>query len=297
MSANVLTALMLLFLAGSIYFWQKSEDLTEEKDLSEQRADSLLSVRLQLEGDIRSLNRQLETSTDEAAYLSQRLDNTQSLVGNRDRIINKFRQTSLDQKHTIRRLNQTITGVTTARDSLDNVMEAIRDKISWLTDSNNLLISQNKELNQQIKNLHTSLLTKAPQSAITGDAFRVEAIKRNRKETAKAKKVHALTISLSIPTELQLNGTQEVYLSLTDEHRNAMVPALQTSTVMLADVNEVIPVHAMQEVNFDRNPQRISFSIKPSEGVKPGLYRASVFTKNTYLGSVEFQFRDSFLFF
>ncbi|MBC7571172.1 MAG: hypothetical protein H7319_15755, partial [Spirosoma sp.] len=56
-------------------------------------------------------------------------------------------------------------------------------------------------------------------------------------------------------------------------------------------------VHASQAVNFGQNPQRISFTITPATNVKPGVYRASVYTKDRYLGATEFGLRDSFWFF
>jgi hypothetical protein len=132
---------------------------------------------------------------------------------------------------------------------------------------------------------------------LTGDGFRVEAVKSNQKETAKAKKVDALTISLTVPAELALTGQQTVYLSLTNEERTTAMPPLRSETINLSTTNEVVPVHAMQTVSFGQTEQRIVFRIEPQAALKPGLYRASVYTRTAYLGSVEFRFRDSFWFF
>lgn len=183
------------------------------------------------------------------------------------------------------------------RDSLTNQMEAMQDKIDWLMKANNLLISQNKELQKKVSTLNTTLATKVPRSVITGDAFLVEATKANRKATAKAKKIRSLTISFGLPADIDLEKTKEIYLSLTNEQHRAMIPSLRTATITLPDVNEIIPVHAAQTVDFNRKPQRISFGIDPGTNLRPGIYRASVYTKAAYLGSVEFRLRDSFLFF
>ena len=145
--------------------------------------------------------------------------------------------------------------------------------------------------------LKADLQTKVPRTALTGDAFRIETVKGNEKETAKAKKVDALMVSLSVPSEMGLTGTQEVYLSLTDEQNNGIMPTKNSSTVTLSGKNEVVPVHATQSVNFDKNPQRISFSVNPDSAIKPGIYRASVYTKDAYLGTAEFRLRNSFWFF
>jgi cell division protein FtsL len=295
-----LSALAALLLIGGIYFWNKSGKLTRQNDLIEQQADSLLSVKLQLEGDIRGLNSQLETASDEKTSLDKRVEDLNTQLTNRDRAMTQLRQSNLGRTRTIQGLNRNIATMTTKRDSLKSQMEAVQNKITWLTDANTKLTSQNDELSplkQQVADLKADLQTKVPRTALTGDAFRVETVKSNQKETAKAKKVNTLMVSLSVPAEMGLTGTQEVYLSLTDEQNNGIMPSQNTSTVTLSGKNEVVPVNATQSVNFDKNPQRISFNVSPDSNIKPGIYRASVYTKNAYLGTAEFRLRDSFWFF
>ena len=53
--AWILATLIGLGIAGGLY-WTNNRKLTTRFDQTEQRADSLLSVKLQLEGDIRDLN-------------------------------------------------------------------------------------------------------------------------------------------------------------------------------------------------------------------------------------------------
>jgi cell division protein FtsL len=296
-----LSALAALLLIGGVYFWNKSGELTRQNDLIEQRADSLLSVKLQLEGDIRGLNSQIETTSDEKNSLDKRVEDLNTQLTNRDRAVTQLRQSNLGRTRTIQGLNRNIATMTTKRDSLESQMEAVQNKITWLTDANTKLTSQNDELSplkQQVADLRADLQTKVPRTALTGDAFRIETVKGNEKETAKAKKVNTLMVSLSVPAEMGLTGTQEVYLSLTDEQNNGdIVPMQNSSTITLSGKNEVVPVHATQSVNFDKNPQRISFSVSPGSPIKPGIYRASVYTKNAYLGTAEFRLRDSFWFF
>lgn len=294
--AWILATLIGLGLAGGLY-WDNNRQLTSRYDQAEQRADSLLSVKFQLEGDNRDLQRQLETAADDKSYLNNRINELHEQVSQRDRIMNILRRTNTGQTRTIRNLNQDLGQLTTVRDSLESQMVAMHDKINWQSNSNALLLKQKNELEQQQQNLDARMVTMVPRSAITGDAFRVEVSKSNKKVTAKAKKLNTLTVSLNVPAALKLDGMQPVYLSMTDEQQKPMMPALRDATITLPDVNEVIPVHATQAVNFARNPQRISFTLTPEAGVKPGTYRASVFTKDAYLGSVEFRLRDSFWFF
>ncbi len=295
--AWLLGSLALVLLAGGIYFWNGNKALTRETDRAERRADSLLSVRLQLETDMRQLNNQLATAQKANTELVNRATMANRQLIQTDARLRDLRRGNASRVLTIRDLNRNLTDLTTRRDSMGNQMNAMRDKIGWLADSNTVYQQRNGQLGGAVAQLNQTLLTMVPRATLTGDGFRVEAVKSNQKETAKAKKVDALTISFNIPAELGLTGQQEVFLSLTDEGRNAVLPPLRTETVNLSTLNEQVPVHAQQTVAFESGQQRIAFRLAPGTTLKPGLYRAAVYTKNQYLGAVEFRFRDSFWFF
>ncbi|GAB4020722.1 hypothetical protein GCM10028808_63160 [Spirosoma migulaei] len=292
----ILAMLLTLGVVGGLYL-DKTRTLVDRFDQEERRADSLLSVKFQLEGDVRSLTSQLETATSENESLGKRISALHGQLYKRDALERQLRQQNRLRTGTIYGLHHNLDSMTTIRDSLENQLAAMNDKISWLTDSNGLLFKEAKELQQKINDLNTTLQTKVPRSAITGDEFMVESTKGNHKETAKAKKVNTVTISLNVPPELQLDSIQEVFVSLTDPQHNPVMPPLRTETVVLETVNEVVPVHAIQRVIFTGKPTRISIRLTPDKPLKPGIYRASVYTKNAYLGSVDFRLRDSFWFF
>ncbi|GAB3939655.1 hypothetical protein GCM10028805_00390 [Spirosoma harenae] len=294
--AWILALLIGLGVAGGMY-WKNNQTLTRRYDQAEQRADSLLSVKFLLEGDNRELKRQLETVADDNTYLDRRIKTLHGQLAKSDGVVAGLYRKKTAQSYTIRNLADSLAELQVIRDSLEHQLMAMRDKINWQSQSNTLLAKEKKELEQKQKDLNTRILTMVPRSAMTGDAFRVDVSKSNKKVTAKAKKATTLTISLNVPTSLNLEGKQELYMSLTDQQRQPMTPALRNTTIILPDMNEVIPVHAEQTVNFSRSPQRISFRFTSDAVVKPGTYRASVFTKDAYLGSVEFQLRDSFWFF
>lgn len=295
--AWVLGGLSLVLLAGGIYVWNGNKALTRQNDRTERRADSLLSVRLQLETDMGKPNEELATAKVDNTELNKRIEDANRRLTQNNASLSELRRGSAGRMLTIRELNRNLTDLTTQRDSLGNQMSAMGEKIGWLTDSSTVYQTRSAELGQEVAQLNSILLTMVPRTALTGDGFRVEAVKANRKETAKAKKVDALTISLNVPAGMNLTGRQDVYLSLTDEGRKAALPPLRTETVSLATTSEVIPVHAVQAVTFGPGQQRITFRLDPDADLKPGVYRAAVYTKNAYVGSVEFRFRDSFWFF
>ncbi len=294
---TALAVSLIALVAVGYYYTTKSHTLLTQTDRFEQRADSLLSAKLQLEGDVRWLNKQLTTAKTENSDLTNDLARVnQHLTDNQTRQ-RALRQRNTGRTLTIQALNQNLTQLTGTRDSLTAQMNAMHDKIDWQQDSTESLQNQQYALQQKLDVADARFVTMVPRSAVTGDDFRVEATKANDRLTAKAKKVNALTISFAVPAQAGLTGTQAVFLSLTNEHHKPALTPLRTETVALPGVNEVVPVQAMQTVDFTKNPRRISFQLDLADAIKPGLYRASVYTKGGYLGSVEFRFRDSFWFF
>ncbi|CCH55947.1 hypothetical protein BN8_05247 [Fibrisoma limi BUZ 3] len=299
-SSGTMTALIIglvLLLGGGIYFWNKSRNLAARSDRTEQQADSLLAVKLRLDNDMRVLNEQLATAKEDNTELNRRMEMADSQLNRTNASLRELRRSNIGRTRTIENLNREVEQLTVTRDSLTTQTGALQDKINWQNQSNELLINQQKELQDKVTALDARIVTMVPRSSLTGDGFRVEAVKPNDKVTAKAKKTDALTISLNIPAEMRLEGLEEVYLSLTNDRQQAAIPPLRTETIALSDKNEVIPVHAVQNVNFAKTPMRVSFRLEPDADIQPGTYRASVYTNDRYLGSVEFQLRDSFWFF
>lgn len=282
--AGVMAALLVLFVAGSIYYWDKSQGLAKEKSNIEKQANSQLSAKSR---NINNLSNQLATAKKDNQSLTGKMQEANSLLSQKD---NKLQQLRTSNAYKLKALSDSMqVGVTNLND--------LRSQTQGLTDEKESLTNQNTELNNQVASLNEKLQTMVPRNTLTVDGFRVVAIKRNDKETAKAKKVHTLTVSFTIPSELGLSGTQEVFLSLTDLQGNVFMTPLQTSTITSPDLDKTFPVHAVKSIDFTKELERVAFTIESVEDVKPGTYRASVYTKDNYLGSAECTFRDSFWFF
>lgn len=284
-ATGVLTALLVLSTFGIIYYWDKSGELALGKREAGQRADSLLSAKVRLEAGIRDLENELAATKANADSMTQSLTqnvmHANGLLGRREAAL--------------RRVQTLNTRLEAYRDTAQTQLSGLQQDRDRLTGDNEALANQGKALEGQVTALQAQLRT--VRSALTADAFRVEALKRNDKATAKAKKVHTLTISFHVPAELRKEGQEEVYLSLTNLQDNVPLTPLRTATVPVRGASQIIPVHAVELVPFGKDLQRISFTLRPTQDLPPGTYRASVFTDDTYLGAVEFPFRDSFWFF
>lgn len=278
---GLMTGLLLLFAAGGLYYRGKSEDLARKKNLVEQHANSALLAKAK---DITTLNNKLEKIIKDNESLSNQVKGADSVITQHERKINQLEVTNSKR-------------LLLLRDSMESQRTTFNDLTKGLMKDNLTLVDQNKQLNNQISQLEEQLQTMVPGSALTADGFRVEAVKRNDKVTAKAKKVHVLTVSFNVPNELKMEGNEELYLSLTDLQGNLNLAPLRSETVAINDKIKTIPVHAVETVDGIKTGQRITFMLESTQDIKPGIYRAAVYTNHAYLGAVEFEFRDSFWFF
>ena len=142
----VLASLMALFLIGGIYYWNQSRNLTTQNDQIEQRADSLMSVKLRLEGDVQKLENQLEAATTQQAALTKQLNDVNGLLATREQTLTKLRRNNAGEQRTIRRLNADMASLGRTRDSLTSQMDAVVLKIDRLSEENDQLSTQNSQL-------------------------------------------------------------------------------------------------------------------------------------------------------
>lgn len=270
----VMATLLMLSITGGIYYWDKSRDLAQVKNRVEQPDNSLL---LGQSRDIINLTNRYEQVKKENQSLTRQVKELNNLLNE------KYAQLWELQSNSAANMLQ--------------LRDSVRAQLSQMQGESGQMTNQNSNLGSEITSLNEKMQTMVPRSALTADAFRIEAIKRNNKVTAKAKKVHTLTISFTVPPKLGLEGKQELYLSLTDLQGNLLMRPLRTATITGSELNKTIPVHAVKSIDFGKSIQRVAFSIESTEDIQAGIYQASVFTKDDYLGTVEFEFRDSLWFF
>lgn len=284
---GALTALLVLSTIGIYHYWDKSGELRLEKNRAEQRAnqraDSLLAAKVELEGGLRDLENELKATRAGTDSLARQVTQVNGLLGRREAAL--------------RRVQAVNAQLEAFRDTTRTQLSGMQRDRDRLMGENQSLADQGNALKNEVAVLNVKLLTMVPRTAVTADAFRVEARKRNDKATAKSKKVHTLTVSFHVPAVLQTDNEAEVYLSLTNLQDNVPFAPLRTAVLPGSAAGQTIPVHAVERVRFDKNLQRISFTLQPTDDLAPGTYRAAVFTGDTYLGTVEFPLRDSFWFF
>ena len=291
-----LSVLAALLLGSSIYYWNKSGDLLKEKNKTELKADSLLSVKYELERNIKQisndLNAQLAEATTQNEQLETRVESVQNKLQGKDNLLSKIRHQNATS---VSQLNTQIAQLEGVRTSLQAELTQAKGQHQQSLADNTNLKNTTTALEGKIKSLGTELA--AMKALVTVDNFRVDVRKPNEKLTAKAKKTRKLQISFTLPALWKTDGDQTVYLSITDLKNNPVDGAMRTETIQVGGSALQIPVHAVKTVDFSNNPQQVTIDYEPASKVESGVYKVKAYTKDSYLGSTEFGLRNSFWFF
>lgn len=297
--AGVLAFLLLFSFFVGIYNWDKSGDLTLAINKSELKADSLLSVKLNLEREIgqlgSQLNAQLAEAKNENGVLTSQVASIQKTLRNKDAMLNRHHQISESLQSSTNQLDVQV-------GDLQKVRNSLQSELTQMKFTNEEILSKNTQLQTQLATQTKAIeMVKnelaATKSLITADNFRVDVLKPNAKVTAKAKKAHELVVSFNLPMALKTDAKQEVFMSITDLNGNPMKGEVSLQIIKTQEMSFQIPVYATATVNFDQALQKVKMTFKPTQKVAPGEYRISIYTLTAYLGSTEVSLRNTFLFF
>ncbi|GAA4396821.1 hypothetical protein GCM10023187_05390 [Nibrella viscosa] len=290
-TATIWLSILSLFLLGSsLYYWNRSGNLNRLNHKTELKADSLLSVKLDLERNIRQISDELNGQLSEVKTLNlkleYRVESTQNKLQAKNNLLNKLRQRNAT---TVSQLNKQVADLTGMRNNLQGELTQVKSRYQQsLTDNTSLkdnsatLAEQNKTLSRELTELKT---------LITADNFRVDVRKPNHKLTAKARKADEVHVTCMLPSVLQQNGGQTLYMSITDMKNNPMDGLARTKTIKTKETSFQIPVHATQQVDMAETPQKVSLNYEPLHRVASGTYKVSLYTDTAYLGSTEFSLR------
>ncbi|MVM41615.1 hypothetical protein GO730_34690 [Spirosoma sp. HMF3257] len=291
-----LSVLAALLLGSSIYYWNKSGNLIKEKNKTELKADSLLSVKFDLERNIKQisndLNAQLAEATTQNDQLEERVESVQNKLRSKDNLLSKIRHQNATS---VSQLNTQIAQLEGVRTALQAELTQAKDQNQQSLADNTNLKNNTTALEGKINALGTELA--AMKALVTVDNFRVDVRKPNDKLTAKAKKTKNLQISFTLPALWKIDGNETICLSISDLKNNPVDGTMRTETIKVGGSALQIPVHAVKTVDFSNNPQQVTIDYEPARKVEPGFYIVKAYTKDSYLGSTEFGLRNSFWFF
>jgi chromosome segregation ATPase len=300
--AALLTAGFVISIISGIYYYKNGKTLDKEKNQISLTADSLNVVKNKLQNEVSTLTEQLADEKVNIEEMATTLANKEKIIASKQSLINQ----------SINRLSMIEKNDKTEISSLESQVKELRDlkgvlerRIVSYSEKSLLQNKDNMALNEKILLLQKEVLdlksnVKEIKYLATADNFSVELLKPNSKLTTKAKKVRTLRISMRIPAFLKTESTENtpVYISITDNKNNAISGTIKEVSLKDEENKELkIAIHQLKMIDFNKNPQRLSFDYKVTEDLKPGIYSAKVYSTDTYLGTVEFRVKDSFWFF
>lgn len=286
-------------------FYNKLEDVESDKDRITLKADSLMAVKNELQNELTELTNRLTDEKVVVQSLEANLDSKNAIIKSREVALKQ----ALDKLAMLENLENSkssdIKNLKTQINELQILKTTLEKSFVELKESDLALINQNKDLQVKMLLLESQLRDaksdiKKIKYLATADNFRVEVLKPNTKITSKAKKARTLRISMKIPEFLKTEASysQPIYLSILDEKNNSIAGWNELVNVKDEDNKSLkIEVHKSKLVDFNKNPQKISFDFTIENKLAPGIYTAKIYTTDSYLGTVEFRVRDSFWFF
>lgn len=293
----VVTGLFVLAAATSTYFWKISIDKEATNINLSMEKETLLVEKGLLSAQLESLQQTFESAVAENSELKGAAAQNEELLTKQEGQLKKLKKQASSDRLTIDELKKEVAEMRDLKTNLEGQILALKSENQSLLAENDQLNTElritkkeNNELAGRISDL-TMLAqnTKLP-GGVRTSAFRVEVEKRNDKLTVKGKKARELVISfdmMDVPADMQ--GVQNIYLSVTD-NKGTPVMAKSTAPVKIGmddDMTEVV-IHQTKAINLTQG-QRLAFNYPLDDKLKPGTYRAAIYTQNGWVGSASFR--------
>ncbi|MBN8679298.1 MAG: hypothetical protein J0M29_13810 [Chitinophagales bacterium] len=293
----VLAALLLLTGGSSIFFWNKSRNLSAGNDQLTESVQSLEAEKMILQHELDSLS---------ASYGEVRLENedlrgkeaaTAQLMSEKDAALRKIKSQNNKQiselKLQVEELRQLKIEYETLITAVQVENEQLKAENKRLTEENAQLQTENTSLTGQVDDLAKKLeeqIRKTQSAKFKATSFRVEIGSKGEKQTLRAKKARDIHVSfdlVDVPQTYQ--GDQHLYLVITDENGKPIPSSKPIKTTVDAPSGKVdVTAQQVKPVSL-RDTQRLSFSYKLDEKLKKGNYVAAIYCNVGLLGASSFR--------
>ncbi len=308
---GVLVGALAVATAFGVYQAYRSNEISDERDRFTVQSDSLMTVKKNLEEEIGGLTKDLSDERDENAELVNKTEYINGLLAEKERVLTRLNKEAKNLRSQNKSKDEQMAILNNQIIALNDVKALMERNLTDLQTNNANLVSENTEWKAKYDelraqsdelNTHIASLNKKVDDIIydaPADNFKVEVLKPNSKVTAKAKKANTLKVSFVVP-EMVKTGTenmQTLYLSILDDKNVPIKGAEKEVSIMRGEKLMPVAVHATQTVDYSKNPQNTTFMFDVKQKLAPGTYKATVYSNNDYLGTVEFKVRSSFLFF
>jgi len=295
--AIVVTILLLLAAGLGFFFWQKSKSYLEENEKMEKERVALEAEKAQITTSLDSIANAYDALRTENESLQGRVAASAQQVDQKESTI---RQIKASTSKDLNSLRAQVEALKKAKIELETILTGLRlendqlkAQVTQLTDDNAQLKGANTSLNGQVQDLAKQLeaqIKKTQSATFKATSFSVQCERRGDKLTSRAKRAREIFVSFdlaNVPEAYQ--GQQKLYLAMTDEKA---IPIASKNPVKasISAPGGVVDITAQEtkEVNLT-SVQRLSFTHKFDERLKPGNYVVAIYCEKGLLGSATFR--------
>lgn len=279
--AGTVTGLLILALAGSVYFYNAGQNYKSDAAKSQTARDSILTLKQQLDQEIAGMRIELTSAKGRNDELDRRLAESTAELNKRQAEIDRLVAE-----------NASLTSLRRQLKDLKAERESLNEKIQQLTTENQDLTVENQRLRNNVNSLESeklalqNKLSAADFATNRAGNFRVDMMRNSGKVTSKARKTRDMLISFDMPANNspQTAGKSNVYVVLIGPDGKP-VTNKSTKSVTLNSGNVISPIRT-HSVDMAQNPQTIEIKISLDEKIKEkGIYTVRVFSLDGMLGS------------
>jgi predicted nucleic acid-binding Zn-ribbon protein len=260
---------------------EKTSGLTTLRDQLSKEVDSLEQAYFTLSEENRALKGTVEEVNDKAAKAQRALVNERRANAGEINSLRAELEVLLDAK---RDLEASIADLQSENEALKELAGALEKDLGQARKENEALANLNRAMEGEIQKLTLA--------NFKASAFEVVLEQKNQKVTARSRKGKRLNVSFdltNVPEEYQ--GIRPIYLVLTDDKSTPIQVENAKPVKIVINQQEIdLFVAKSREVSLASN-QRINFSYELEDKLKPGYYRASVYTDVGLLGASNFRLR------
>lgn len=290
-------ALLLLLLGWWGYSnYRAKADLIRANEIMTRELGELHELKSELEAEVDSLVQAYESAAAENEQLKGSLAAARAEIRRKTEAIRRVQAATSDE---VAGLREQIAELLEVKETLQQTIRQLEEENEQLRQEKERLtaeVRQKTQENEQLRHLNERMqeeINKLTRANFKASSFTVVLQQRNDKLTSKAARARRLRVNfevLDVPPEYQ--GVRPVYLVIMDD-KGTPIRVAQPVLFSVRVNGQVLEFEAVkaQEVDFGPN-QRLSIVWNfERKTLKPGLYRAAVYTDIGLLGAAGFEVR------
>ena len=300
----ILSVLVVLAAIAAWSFWAKGQKYENETGRLTLDLADLDSSKLALEDTLAALEGSYGEKISENEKLTITLQDRIKEVEALQERIRKVRAQLSKSEETNAQINQRLVMLESLKDSLENDIADLQGQNLELRSANNEIATELTMTREEVAGLsedlkildrkHEALVSRLFELAPAGfvaENFKVTAMRRNEKVTAKAGRASEVKVTFDIKNvPEQYQTTEELYLVITKFDGNPVHTIPSKTVSVKSSVPIEIAAADIEQLTL-RELQSVEMSFNPDKKFEAGLYNALVYADHGFLGATSFELR------